>query len=186
MKVYTSREQWEPRLLELSSRRYDEAIISTYNLYVGVSDSGEVKERAETANVQALLKNLNASKKTSVLVGIPFYSPCCSWKDGPCPPCTKQRASLLGRIAGTKEAYQNIRWHYTYQWHLKAYLFRHGPIWKGLFGGVNLSASNWDDALVDIIGGSAEQLATLIKSRIAESPLVSAEELATNGYCKRN
>jgi hypothetical protein len=69
---------------------------------------------------------------------------------------------------------------------LKAYLFRHGPIWKGLFGGVNLSASNWNDALIEVIGGGAEKLANTIKGKVNTSPLISKEELTANGYRKRN
>jgi hypothetical protein len=186
MKIYTEPTEWEPRLLELAGRRYDEAIISTYNLYVGVSESGEIKPDERTANVQTLLGNLNEKKKTTILVGLPYYSPCCNWKDGPCQPCLKQRASLLGRVTGAEQAYKDIKWHYTYEWHLKAYLFRHGPIWKGLFGGVNLSASNWNDALIEVIGGGAEKLANTIKGKVNTSPLISKEELTANGYRKRN
>lgn len=185
MKIYTEPTEWEPRLLELASRRYDEAIISTYNLYVGVSESGEIRDGARTANVQALLGKLEASNKATVLVGLPYYNPCCNWKDGPCQPCVKQRASLLGRVSGAKEAYTNIKWHYTYEWHLKAYLFKHGPFWMGLFGGVNLSASSWNDALIEVVGGSAQRLAETIKTKIGTSPLITKEELVANGYRKR-
>lgn len=186
MKIYTEPTEWEPKLLSLADARYDEAIISTYNLYVGVSESGEIREGERTANVQSFLSKLNQRKKATVLVGLPYYSPCCNWKDGPCQPCLKSRTSLLGRVVGAEQAYRHIGWHYTYEWHLKAYLFRHGHIWRGLFGGVNLSASNWNDALIEVIGSSAEQLAITIKNKIATSPLVTKEELAANGYHKRN
>jgi len=186
MKIYTDPTEWEPRLLELASRRYDEAIVSTYNLYVGVSESGEIKEDTRTTAVQSFLGKLNAAKRATILVGLPYYNPCCNWQEGPCPPCLKQRTSLLGRVSGVKEAYKDIQWHYTYEWHLKAYLFKHGPIWKGLFGGVNLSASSWNDALVEVIGGDAARLAQMIKGKMNTSSLVTKEQLAIDGYYKRN
>lgn len=185
MKIYTDPTEWEPRLLELASRRYDEALISTYNLYVGVSEAGERSTNGRTANVQSLLDKLNASKKTSILVGLPYYSPCCNWKEGPCPPCLKQRTSMLNRTSAVAGAFPQIDWRSTYEWHLKAYLFRHGKIWKGLFGGVNLSASNWNDALIEVIGGSAERLANTIKGKFDTSSLITKEALLTNGYQKR-
>ena len=93
---------------------------------------------------------------------------------------------MLGRVAGAEQAYGHIEWRYTYEWHLKAYLFRHGNIWRGLFGGVNLSASNWNDALIEVIGCSAGELATTIKNKIETSPLITKEELSANGYRKRD
>ena len=171
--LYTTQEAWEDRLLQLANKPFNEALISTFNLYLG------------SPKVEEALVKLNASGKAKVLVGVPNYSPCCEWKEGPCPPCTKNRARLLDRITQATVKYPKIQWNYTYDWHLKTYMFRIGNLWVGLFGGVNLSASSWTDALIDLYGKDAKELVGIVKERLDTSPLITKEALAIDGYRKR-
>lgn len=174
MTIYTTPAGWEERLVSLASKPHHEAIISTFNLFL---DGGKVEDA---------LTKLNEVGRTKILVGLPYYAPCCNWKEGPCPPCTKKREHLLDRIVEASLKYPRIQWFYTYEWHLKTYLIKMGTFWTGMFGGVNLSASNWTDALIDVHGTTAQQLSLLVKKTIDTSPLITKEELAINGYRKRN
>ena len=155
--IYLKQEEWGAKLLQLASLTHDEVVISSFNFFEGT----ETKK---------LLTILDEKKNATILIGIPFFSPCCNWAgEKICPPCVRNREKFLLRLRELPGHYPNIKWHMTTEWHLKGYMFRRDETWRGLFGGVNLSDSSWTDALVDIFGISASKLVGKIKERIVTS-----------------
>ena len=170
MIITDSQVRWEKftQLAELA----DEVLISTYNLYTGISKDGHVIKDSKTRNARIFMNRINKAS-TRLLVGVSPYFPC---KED-CEECCTKRISMISRFQHHCNQWPEMQIAFARELHLKLYLFKIDSVWVGFTGGMNLSASDWDDLLISIPPNEIPQLIELF-NRLWDEKIETLESVS--------
>jgi hypothetical protein len=151
-------------LEKLAKQNPDEAIISSFGLYAGITFKGH-----DTTNwgpnyqskTRKILEALRKCPDVLMLIGVSNYNNCKSFLDKPtrCIPCEIKYTRSLFRILSHAELFPEFKWRITTELHLKCSLFKYGESWKGLAGGRNFTDSGWADITFEL---AQNQITTLL------------------------
>tara|TARA_R110002126_G_scaffold138420_2_gene282850 strand:+ start:901 stop:1428 length:528 start_codon:yes stop_codon:yes gene_type:complete len=143
MLLTTSESRWD--YLRRLSEVADEVLVSSYNIYTGMSKNGNLVKSSNTLNSRRFMDNVNR-ENTRILIGVP---PSVFCREN-CLDCQENRDGLVSRFSHHQRKWDKSQFGFARGLHLKLYLFRKGDKWKGFTGGANLSASQWEDLLIQI------------------------------------
>lgn len=170
-------------LNECVESKPDLVFISTFGAYAGISETGQDttkwKNSKYKAKVRPFIDKLNELKQegasVKILVGLSNFSPCT--KIG-CVDCEDKHLRGLIRLCSHADAFSNIDWRFTTNFHLKSYLFFYedGSV-KGITGGRNMTGSTWDDASIILDSNDILLLFKHLYKTWKESKPVSIENL---------
>lgn len=152
-----SQEFWNDVLNEIKDEKTKSVLISSYGMYVGISETGEntAKKYNFDTTLQKILNEADNDKKLTVLISHNENSPC---KPG-CIHCVEKNSKSWARLIAHIENWSNVEWHITNEHHLKAVIIhKESGELIGFSGGRNFTNSNWRDASFRLDQGDTQIL----------------------------
>jgi hypothetical protein len=176
MNFFIEADEHNKKLLELAKSKPDKIVMSTFGIYCGITKTNDdVRSWGYTSNTRNILDEMiDKCNDITILIGISCYQSCRTER---CRYCENKYIMQTIRYLNHVDTFKSIKWRYSLDMHLKAYLFYHGNNKYGIIGGRNFTDSEWIDLTVSVDGENFDKVEKHVMLSIDKSYELTPDSL---------